>query len=367
MSEQLHFQIALTMAPKVGAKTAKTLVSYCGGAEGVFRAGRRELLRIPGIGPAVLEGLQTPGLLQEAEAEVEWMQRYGVAGLFYTDAQYPFRLKQNEDCPALLYVKASSLELLNANRMLAVIGTRSPTDYGRSVCDEFVEGMMAYGVVVVSGLAFGIDAAAHRKASSLGMPNLGVLGHGLDTIYPRENEQIARKMLENGGLISEYPHHIGPLRNHFPMRNRIIAGMADAILVVESALSGGSVITAELGNQYDRDVFAIPGRVKDYKSGGCNQLIREHKANMVGTAADLAEHMNWTIGGAKRAVQTRLFEELGPEERAILERIRNQPEIDIDALFQDTTMSPGRMASILLHLEFQGLVRTLPGKRYVMG
>jgi DNA processing protein len=367
MSEQLYFQIALTMAPKVGAKTAKLLVSYCGGAEGVFHASRREILKIPGIGPAVVEGLQTPGLLQQAEAEVEWMQRNGVVGLFYTDPRYPFRLKQNADCPAMLYVRVSAMALLNANRILAVIGTRSPTDYGRSMCDEFVENMTPYGVVLVSGLAFGIDAAAHRKANSLGIPNLGVLGHGLGTIYPREHEHLARKMMENGGLISEYPHHTGPLRDHFPMRNRIIAGMADAILVVESALTGGSVITAELGNQYDRDVFAIPGRVKDLKSGGCNQLIRLHKAGMVGAAADLAEHMNWTTGDGEKTVQTSRYEELAPESLATLDRIRNKPEIDIDALFQDTTMSPGRMASILLDLEFRGLVRTLPGKRYVLG
>jgi DNA processing protein len=367
MSEPLHFQIALTMAPKVGAKTAKILASYCGGAEGVFRASRREMLKIPGIGPAALEGLQTPGLLEQAEAEIEWMQRNGVLGLFYTDPRYPFRLKQHADCPAMLYVRTSDVALLNANRILAVIGTRSPTDYGRSMCDEFVEGMTSFGVVVVSGLAFGIDATAHRKANSLGIPNLGVMGHGLGTIYPREHEHLAHKMVENGGLISEYPHHIGPQRDHFPMRNRIIAGMADAILVIESALSGGSIITAELGNQYDRDVFAIPGRVKDFKSGGCNQLIRLHKAGMVGAPADLAEHMNWTTGDGKKAVQTSLFEELAPEARAIIDRIRNQPEIDIDALFQDTTMSPGRMASILLDMEFRGLVRTLPGKRYVLG
>lgn len=355
------------MAPKVGAKTAKLLVSYCGGAEGVFRASRREILKIPGIGPAVVEGLQEPGLLQQAEAEMEWMERNGVVGMFYTDTRYPFRLKQNADSPALLFVRVSDVALLNANRIVAVIGTRSPTEYGRSICDEFVEGLTPYGVVVVSGLAFGIDAAAHRKANTLGIPNLGVLGHGLGTIYPREHEHLAHKMMENGGLISEYPHHTGPLRDHFPMRNRIIAGMADAILVVESALTGGSVITAELGNQYDRDVFAIPGRVKDFKSGGCNQLIRLHKAGMVGTAADLAEHMNWTTGGAKKAVQTSLFEELTPEAQAILDRIRHQPEIDIDALFQETTIAPGRMASILLDLEFRGLVRTLPGKRYMPG
>ncbi|MDX2135144.1 MAG: DNA-processing protein DprA [Saprospiraceae bacterium] len=364
MSETLQFQIALTMASHVGAVTAKTLVSYCGGADAVFRTGKRALLRIPGIGPATVEGLAAPDLLLKAEKECRWIERHGITALFYTDPGYPFRLKQNADCPALLYCKVSDIDLLNAARLVGIVGTRTPTEYGRAICEEYVEALLPYGVVVLSGLAFGIDGIAHRRSNALGIPNLGALGHGLAAIYPREHAEVARKMTENGGLITEYPHDTKPDKEHFPMRNRIIAGMSDALLVVETAESGGSMITAELAAQYDRDVFAVPGRVRDAKSAGCNRLIRQNKARLTTSVADLAEAMGWEVAGKRKPQQARLFVELSPEESALMEVLQKRPETGIDELSYDVALAPGRIAALLLELEFKGLVRTLPGKRY---
>ncbi|MBK9336549.1 MAG: DNA-protecting protein DprA [Lewinellaceae bacterium] len=364
MTDRLHYQIALTLLPQVGAITAKTLVSYCGSAEAVFRASRRELLKIPGIGPGIASGIAISEAQAKAEQELKFLEQYGVQALFYTDETYPARLRQNADCPALLYFKGSSVELLNARRIVAVVGTRQPTEYGRALCEELVESLRGYDVLVVSGLAFGIDVTAHRKANALGVPNVAVLGHGLGKVYPNEHRSVALKITENGGLLSEYTHQTGPDREHFPMRNRIIAGLCDALLVVETANSGGSMITAELAGQYERDIFAVPGRVRDPKSAGCNLLIRTHRAKLVESAADIAAALRWDDAGGKRAVQQQLFLDLTPAETELIEIIRQRPLIPIDELTGVARRSPGELAALLLGLEFKGVVRTLPGKRY---
>lgn len=366
MSNPLQYQIALTLLPQVGAITAKTLVSYCGSAEAVFRASRRELLKIPGIGPGIASGIATSAALAQAEQEMRFLEQYDVKTLFYTDENYPVRLRQNVDCPALLYFKGSSVDFLRARRIVAVVGTRQPTDYGRAACEELIEGLRAYDVVVVSGLAFGIDITAHRKSTAIGIPNIAVLGHGLSHVYPTQHRSIALKLAENGGLLSEYTHHTGPDREHFPMRNRIIAGLCDALLVVETASAGGSMITAELASQYGRDIFAVPGRMRDPKSAGCNLLIRTQRAKLLERADDLAAGLGWDEAGRQRTVQSQLFLDLSPAETELIDLIRQRPEIPIDELTHALQRAPGELAALLLGLEFKGVVRTLPGKRYVL-
>ncbi len=366
MTNRLHHQIALTLVPQIGAITAKTLVSYCGSAEAVFRASRRELLKIPGIGPGIVAGLASAEAMRQAEEELAFLGQYGIEALFYTDERYPTRLRQNADCPALLYFKGSAVSLLNARRIVAVVGTRQPTDFGRAICEELVEGLQAYEVVLVSGLAFGIDITAHRKATALGVPNIAVLGHGLGKVYPSQHRAAALKLLENGGLLTEYTHNTGPDREHFPMRNRIIAGMCDALLVVETASSGGSMISAELAGQYEREVFAVPGRLRDAKSAGCNLLIKTNRAKLIESAADLAGSLGWDEAGRTRTVQAQLFLDLNPAEAELVDLIRQHPEIPIDQLTLAAQQSPGALAALLLGLEFKGVVRTLPGKRYIL-
>lgn len=365
MTDRLHYQIALTLLPQVGAITAKTLVSYCGSAEAVFRAPRKDLLKIPGIGPGIVDGIQSAPVLRQAEQELQFLEQFGVDALFYTDERYPARLRQNADCPALLYFKGSATALLGGRRMVAIVGTRQPSEQGKALCEELLEGLQACEVVVVSGLAFGIDITAHRKATELAVPNIAVLGHGLGKIYPSQHRAAALKLIENGGLLTEYPHATGPDREHFPMRNRIIAGLCDALIVVETATSGGSMISAELAVQYERELFAVPGRPRDPKSAGCNLLIKTNRAKLIESAADLSAAMGWESDG-RRAVQTQLFLDLNPAETALVDLIRQQPEIPIDQLTHAAGHSPGEMAALLLGLEFKGVVRTLPGKRYVL-
>ncbi|MCC6461248.1 MAG: DNA-protecting protein DprA [Saprospiraceae bacterium] len=366
MTDSLLHQIALTLAPQVGAITAKTLVSYCGSAAAVFQSSRKDLLKIPGIGPGIADSLANARLLQLAEQELDFLDQFGVEALFYTDERFPARLRQNADCPAMLYFKGSATSLLSARRIVAVVGTRQPSEAGKAICEELVDGLRDYEVVLVSGLAFGIDITAHRKATLAGIPNIAVLGHGLGKIYPNQHRSMALKLIENGGLLSEYTHQTGPDREHFPMRNRIIAGLCDALLVVETASSGGSMISAELAGQYGREIFAVPGRPLDPKSAGCNLLIKTNRAKLTESVADLVAALGWQTPGHERPRQTQLFLDLNPAETALIDLIRQRPEIPIDELAQAAAYQPGELAMLLLGLEFKGLLRTLPGKRYVI-
>jgi DNA processing protein len=366
MPDQRLYQLALQFIPQVGAVTAKTLVSFCGSAEAVFRAGRKELLKIPGIGPSVANAVLNTKALEQAETELHFLEQHGIEQIFYTDPHFPVRLRQNADCPVQLFFKGSDATLLNADRIVGIVGTRQPSNYGISVCEEFVEGLRAYNIVIISGLAYGIDITSHRKACSLQMPNIGVLGHGLANIYPNQHRQTALKMIENGGLLTEYPFHTKPDREHFPMRNRIIAGMCDALLVVETAETGGSMITAELANQYEREIFAVPGRINDPKSAGANLLIKGNRARLVENTADMAAIMRWDEKGRPRGVQAQLFLELNERQLTVVDAIRAQPEIPIDFLSSATGLAPGALAALILELEFMGIVRTLPGKRYLI-
>ena len=363
--QPLLFQIALTQVPQIGAVTAKILVSYCGSAEAVFRAKPRELQKIPGIGAVVIERLKAADPMALAEKEIHFLEQQGIEALFYTDDRFPARLKQCYDCPAMLYFKGSSSELLSAQRIVGIVGTRQPTEWGRSICEEMVEGLKAYGVVIVSGLAYGVDVTAHRKAVASGIPNIGVLGHGLANIYPADHRATAYKMIENGGLLSEYTHNTKPDRENFPMRNRIIAGLCDALIVVETGQSGGSMISAELAAQYEREVFAIPGRPCDPKSAGCNLLIKTEKARLMESVADLAAIMRWAPLGKGQPVQTALLLDLEPNETKVLGLVRQSPEISIDHLTALSGLSPGELAALILGLEFKGALKTLPGKRYM--
>lgn len=367
MPDSLQHQIALSLVPQVGAITAKTLVSYCGSAEAVFRASKRDLLKIPGIGAIVADQIRASAPLHLAERELDFLDLHHVTALFYTDERYPARLRQCYDCPAMLFFRGSSVDLLGAPRIVGIVGTRQPTDYGKALCEEFVDGLLQYNVLIVSGLAYGIDITAHRKASAIGIPNVGVLGHGLGSIYPNQHHSAALRMMENGGLLTEYVSNTRPDREHFPMRNRIIAGLADALLVVETAASGGSMITAELTKQYGRDLFAVPGRVRDPKSAGCNLLIKNDSAHLVESPQDLALTMGWgDTGPHKRPQQAQLFLELSPQEAQLIDIVRAQPEIPIDALSRALPIPAGELAGLILNLEFKGLLKTLPGKRYVV-
>ena len=362
--DSLQHQIALTLVPQIGAVTAKTLVSYCGSAEAVFNTPKSTLLKIPGIGPTVVAALKSKAPLEQADREMVFMAQQQVQAVFYTDAHYPARLRQCLDSPALFYFKGNEYALLHGPRIVAIVGTRKPSEHGKAICEQIVAELLPYNVLIISGLAFGVDVTVHKKATAMGIPNIGILGHGLNSIYPAEHRGIAAKMLENGGLISEYNHLAKPDREHFPMRNRIISGLSDLVLVIETAASGGSMITVQCAVRQGREIFAIPGRPNDPHSVGCNWLLKNERAKLAECAEDIASRMLWNPPGTSQSHQKQLFIELSQEEEKIVQIVRDSPEIPIDQFSVAAGCTPGLLASYIISLEFKGVLRTLPGKRY---
>ncbi len=364
MDNQLLYKIALTKIPGVGPVTARNLVSYCGGLEEIFRTSRKKLMKIPGIGPLIADKILKKDIFVQAERELTFVEKQHIRPLFFLDKDYPERLKPYQNSPVILYYKGNCD--LNARRIVAIIGTRKPDLQGRMLCESFVEDLAVYDVMVVSGLAYGIDAVAHRACVSSGVPTVGVLGHGLKRLYPAVHKKLAMEMLECGGLLTEYSSNTPPDREHFPMRNRIVAGLCDALIVVQTAKRGGSIISVEFATRYNKDVFAFPGRVGDENHAGCNHLIKSHKAALIESVADLAYVMRWEKKNKEKAVQQELFTTLSQKERSLVGLFRKYEEISIDKLSYTSGMEIGEIAALLLSLEFKGVVKPLPGKRFIL-
>ncbi len=361
--DDLIYKIALTLVPKVGAVTAKNLVSYRGGAKEVFTSSKKDLTAIPGIGDQLAANILDKKVLEEAEAELLFTQKHKIDVLFFLDDNYPYRLKPHHDAPVVLYYKGTAN--LNHPKIVSIVGTRKPTPYGKMICEKIIEDLQEYNVLVTSGLALGIDVTAHKKCLDQKVPTVGVLGHGLKTIYPAAHKSVAGEMVSNGGLLSEFPSNIGIEREHFPMRNRIIAGMCDALIVVQTANKGGSVISVEMANNYGKDVFAIPGRINDKYSEGCNRLIKIHKAALMESVEDLAYVMQWDKPTDKpKKAATDLYKDLNDFEKNIIALLKKEEQIGIDDLLNEVKLPSSKMAAVLLQLEFKGLVKTIPGKRY---
>ncbi len=360
----MYYEIALTLLPGIGSVLARNLVSYCGSAEAVFRARRKQLLQVPGVGEAVADAIRLDLVADRAAAEVAFIEQHDIECLPFNHPRYPRRLLLCHDAPPVLYFKGRAD--LNTTRIIGIVGTRNASAYGKMLCDQLVEGLAADDVLIVSGLAYGIDIAAHRACLRHGVPTVGVLAHGLDRVYPYQHRETARKMLEHGGLLTEFMSDTNPDRQNFPKRNRIVAGMLDGLIVVETGVNGGAVITALLADDYNRDVMAVPGNVHQALSAGCNKLIKQHKAVLVENADDVRIAMGWDTTGKKGAVQTTLFPELEPEEKSVYDILRSTPEIYIDELQQRAALTPGTLAGILLSLEFKGVLCALPGHRYTL-
>ncbi len=358
----LVYQIGITLIPGVGDVNGKKLISYCGSAEAVFREKKKALLKIPGIGENTVNSIVNQDVLDRAEEEVAFVEKFNIRTLFFTDIGYPKRLKHCIDSPMLLYYKGNAD--LNAHKIIGLVGTRRATEYGKEICSKLVEDLSYLKVLIVSGLAYGIDARAHQAALQNGLETLGVLAHGLDRIYPQAHKPMAEKMIRSGGLITEFLSKTNPDRENFPKRNRIIAGIIDALVVVESAIKGGALITANIANSYDRDVFAVPGKLSDKFSEGCNFLIKTNKAALIQSAKDIEYIMQWEEQAKDLSRQHKLFEELSPEEERIMKLINEKDEVSIDYLVLQSQQSSSKIAAILLNLEFKGMVKSLPGKMY---
>lgn len=358
----LIHQIALTLIKSVGSVSARRLLDVFGSAEAVFEAGRNQLLEIDGIGSFIADHILKTDALARAEEQLESLKKHQIRVLFYTDDQYPQRLKQCHDAPVLLYYKGTAD--LNHPRIVSIVGTRMATPYGLQLCRELAETLQPYNVLVVSGLAYGIDVAAHQQSLLFNIPTVGVLGHGLDRLYPAAHRQTANSMLKNGGLLTEFPLNTIPSKENFPKRNRIIAGISDVTIVVEAALKGGALITAELANSYNRDVFAFPGRTTNVYSQGCNFLIKTNRAGLISQAKDLVYYMGWDdkLPDAP-ARQTAALLGLSTPEMTIVNLLRSSP-LRIDELGLQAGIQQSKLAIYLLNLEIKGIIIVLPGNNY---
>lgn len=361
-TDLLKYQIAITLIPGIGDIVGKKLIAYCGGVEAVFAENESALLKIPGVGRSIVNNILGQKVLRAAEAEMEFIRKSNIQPLFYTDRKYPARLLNCEDGPLLLYYKGNTD--LNASRVIGFVGTRKATAQGRLICARFIDGLKTKEVLVVSGLAYGIDSCAHKAALDSDLKTVGVLGHGLDRIYPAQNKKLAANMLNHGGLLTEFTSGTKPDRENFPKRNRIVAGMCDAIVVVESASKGGALITAGIANSYNRDVFAIPGRVNDEFSIGCNMLIKSNRAALAESSKDIAYIMGWDDVVVNVKKQRDLFLQLTDEQKLIFEIISETKEITVDKLVVKSALPASKVAAALLMLEFEGLIQSLPGKLY---
>ena len=365
MYQDLIYQLALRQVPHIGDVHAKILVQQFGNAEAIFRASHSSLEKIEGIGSVRARNIKAFKDFSKGENEIRFMEKYSIRPLFLNDKDYPQRLLNCYDSPTLLFYKGTAN--LNAPRIIAIIGTRSNTDYGRKATGQLINEISVYDVLIVSGLAFGIDAIAHRSALKNNLPTVAVIAHGMDHLYPPEHGGLAREMLQNkGGLLTEHRSDIKPDKHHFPVRNRIVAGMSDAVVVVETEIKGGSMITADLANGYNKDVFAIPGRTNDIKSSGCNHLVRTNKAILLTGGEQLIETMGWAsrIAVTPLSKQKELFIELSPAEKSIFDLLNEKELTHIDELNIRSGLSGSQLAAAILNLELNMIITSLPGKLY---
>ena len=362
MTDDLLYQIALTLIPNIGCVHAKGLVDRFGNAKGVFEAAKRDLCSVEGITEAKAKSIATFEDFTPAADEIKFIEKYKIQALFITDKNYPQRLLHCYDAPTLLYYRGNAD--LNASKVVSVIGTRNHTEYGRELTEQLAAELKGQQVLVVSGMAYGIDAVAHKAALHQGLNTVGVLAHGLDTIYPAQHKTLAKDMLQQGGLLTEFTQQTKPDKHNFPRRNRIVAGMADATIVVETAVKGGSMIPASLANNYNRDVFAYPGKTTDSKSEGCNYLIKNNRAALLTDGRQLMEAMGWEKKKVKRPAQSELFIELSKEEKIITDILQAKDAVHIDELYIKSALSSSTVAAAILNLELQNVIASLPGKMY---
>lgn len=364
MNADLLYQLALTQVPHIGCVHAKILAEQFGSAEQIFKARKIILEKIDGIGEVRARSIKQFTAFKEQEAEIGFIEKYKIQPLFLNDSAYPKRLLHCYDPPTLLFYRGTAD--LNASKVISFIGTRANTDYGKMMTEKMLEDLHVHQPLVVSGLAYGIDAIAHKCSIKHQLSTVAVLAHGLDKIYPAQHTALAKEMIaSNGGLLTEFRKETKPDKHNFPTRNRIVAGMCDATIVIETGIKGGSMITANLANNYNRDVFALPGKTTDSKSEGCNYLIQSNKAVLIRNAEDIVEQMGWQPKEkATKLKQKQLFIQLNENEKIIVQLLEQKEAVHIDELNLSCNLNSSIIASVLLTLELQNVIKSLPGKMY---
>lgn len=368
MKQEILCRLALIQIPGIGDLFAKLLTEYFKGAKHLFASSRSELSSIPGVGSFLLGNLTSKKIRDQvfsrAEQELIFTEKQGIKILFYDDETYPEKLRGIDDSPYILFYKG--VDVLKTSKILAVVGTRKATGYGEDVTEKIMEDLKDEGLLIVSGLAYGIDTFAHKFSVEKGIPTVGVLAHGLDRIYPHKNKRLADKMIETGGLLTEFFSGTNPDRENFPKRNRIVAGIADATVVIEATVKGGALITARIANSYSRDVLAVPGRSIDVYSAGCNWVIKNEQAGLIESGTDILKALNWTdepdVFDNKK--QLELFVDLSNEERAVLEVLKYAGTANKERLAVQLNQKLSVLSGTLFNMEMNGVIKALPGNNY---
>lgn len=356
------FSLAISLIPGIGDILAKQLLSYFGSPEAVFKAPKGKLLRVPGIGEVLSNEILKKNTFKSAQRLLQDAIDFDTRLLFYNDPDYPSLLKELVDSPFYLFWKGKAAPAMH--RPIAIVGTRQCTEYGKRMTEQLIADLLPYRPTIVSGLAYGIDIVAHRSALHYGLPTVAVLGSGLKRIYPSQHQKYVNDIMENGALVSEYALERDPEAAHFPARNRIVAGMCEAVIVIEAAKSGGALITAEIANSYNREVFAFPGNIGNKYSEGCNYLISQNKAAIFSNIKELAINLGWEAESNKPFVLPKDLTLLSDKEKGIYSLLKDSGEIQIDPLAWKSQLSVNELASVLLNMELKGFVKVLPGKKY---
>ncbi len=355
--------LRLQCIPNIGDVTAKKLIAHCGSPTAVFADKRKQLEKIDGIGTITLRGLQDAKYHKMAEAEAKYVQDNGIALSYYLDEAYPEYLKHCVDGPLLLF-KRGNIDL-NGRKIISIVGTRKVTSYGIALCERLISDLVPLDPIIVSGYAYGVDICVQKAAIKHGLQTIGCLAHGLNQTYPKAHSKFNTAVEANGGFLTEFWSTSTPEREHFLKRNRIIAGMAEATVVIESAEKGGSLVTADIANSYSREVFAFPGRAQDTYSIGCNNLIKQQKAHMITQAADLVFMLGWELDTtAEKGIQKQLFVSLEKTEKTIYDYLHTQGKQQLDSIALECKIPIFKVSSTLLNMEMKGVVRPLPGKLF---
>jgi DNA processing protein len=362
-TNELFYLLALSQVEGVGDIVAKKLISHCGSAENVFKSKLKALKAIDGVGEVLVKNLKDKSIFEKAEQELQYIQNENIKVLYFQNEDYPDRLKHCIDGPVLLFA-SGNLDFQNRH-MISIVGTRQITSYGTEFCKKLLEDLAIFNPIIVSGFAYGVDIVSHQSAMENKLQTIGVLAHGLNQIYPKTHKKYVAKMEENGGFLTEFWSNSNPEKENFVKRNRIVAGMSEATIVIESADKGGSLITANMANDYNRDVFAVPGRTSDKYSQGCNDLIKTQRAQLMTSAADLVYCLNWTLEvNETKSIQKQLFVTLDFEEQKIYDYLQKNGKQSLDIIALECDFPIFKISSILLTMELKGIVRPLPGKLF---
>lgn len=360
--QEIIHRIALRQVAGIGSVRYKNLITAFGSATDVFANRDMKIDSIEKIGTVHLNAIRSFSNFAPIDTELAFIKKNHIQVLAFDQDTYPAKLKRAIDSPPLLFYKGTGA--IHNTRVISIIGTRACSEYGKKMCEQIVEQLVPANPLIVSGLAYGIDSTAHRTAVRAGLPTIGVMATGLDAVYPSQNKKLAQDMLESGGLLTEFFSNTRPDRENFPKRNRIVAGMSDAVIVIETAKKGGSMITAHLADSYNRDVYCVPGRADDKRSEGCNLLIKSLRASLVTTGEDILYNLRWDEKTSGKQPQRRLFVELSENEQIVYDVLQKNNGMHVDELFAATKLTMSQLATLLLQLEMTGMVRSLPGKRY---